>query len=107
MSAEELAQETGLPLFLALLAKERDYDEPFKIAKGNKKDVLSAILQEGLCYVDGGRYLHIVGDSDKGYAFSVLKSLYLKQFGELLTRGVGNSSNDLSMLELVDYPFVG
>ena len=58
-----------MPLHLALLAKERDYDEPFKILEGDKFAVLDAINAEGLhCVLGGGRYFHLTGDNDKGAA---------------------------------------
>lgn len=105
MTTEEIAKDSGLPLYLAQLAKKREYSEPFKILGGCEKEVLDAISDEDLCYTRGGRYLHALGNCDKGKATSILKNLYLQQFKRILSIGVGDSDNDLTMLKIVDKPF--
>ena len=105
MSVEEIANDCGLPLSLAKLAKKREYSEPFKVLSGNEKQVLEAIGRQELCYTRGGRYLHVLGNCDKGKAVSILKNLYLQQFERTFSFGVGDSDNDLSMLKIVDTPF--
>ncbi len=105
MTAEEIAKDCGLPPHLARLAKQREYSEPFKISGGSEKKVLDAISEEGLCYTKGGRYLHALGNCDKGKATSILKRLYLQQFKAIFTIGVGDSDNDLAMLKIVDKSF--
>jgi mannosyl-3-phosphoglycerate phosphatase len=105
MTVEDVAQDSSLPLYLAELAKKREYSEPFKILNGNVSQVLQAVINSGLSYVKGGRYLTAMGDCDKGKAVSILKNLYLEQFKTVLTVGVGDSDNDLSMLATVDKPF--
>ena len=90
-------------MHLARLAKKRQYDEPFKIVKGNEKEVLRAITDEGPSYTKG-RYFHVLGNCDKGKASLVLKQLYLQTFSELMTIGVRDSPNDRSMLKVVDKP---
>ena len=105
MTAEEIAKDSGLPLYLAQLAKKREYSEPFKILCGSEKEILDAISDEGLCYTRGGRYLHALGNCDKGKATSILKKLYLQQFKRIFSIGVGDSANDLTMLKIVDKPF--
>ena len=105
MTAEEIAKDSGLPLYLAPLAKKREYSEPFKILDGSEKEVLDAISYEDLCYTRGGRYLHALGNCDKGKATSILKNLYLQQFKKIFSIGVGDSASDLNMLKIVDKPF--
>jgi mannosyl-3-phosphoglycerate phosphatase len=105
MTVEEVAEDTSLPLYLAVLAKKREYSEPFKILNGNVSQVLQAIINNGLSYAKGGRYLTALGNCDKGKATSILKNLYLEKFKTVLTFGVGDSDNDLSMLKTVDKPF--
>ena len=105
MTAEEIAKDCGLPHHLAQLAKQREYSEPFKILGKREKEGLDAINEEGLCYTRGGRYLHALGNCDKGKATSILKQLYLKQFKAIFSIGVGDSDNDLAMLKIVDKPF--
>ena len=105
MTVEEIAKDSGLPMPQARLAKKREYSEPFKILNGNEKKVLDSISKVGLCYTRGGRYLHAMGNCDKGKATAILKNLYLEQFNRILSIGVGDSANDLNMLKIVDKPF--
>lgn len=105
MTIKEVANDTGLPVKLASLAKKREYDEPFKIIDGQEKEILRSIEQEGLSYTKGGRYLHLLGNTDKGKAVAILKQLYLQEFIRIVTIGVGDSENDIPMLGLVDNPF--
>jgi mannosyl-3-phosphoglycerate phosphatase family protein len=105
MSAEEIEKDSGLPLYLSQLAKKREYSEPFKILEGNIEEFLNAIRSEGLCCTQGGRYLHALGTCDKGKAVSILKNLYLIEFKKIISIGVGDSTNDLTMLKIVDKPF--
>jgi mannosyl-3-phosphoglycerate phosphatase len=106
MTSEEIAKETGLSLDLAKLAKNREYDEPFRIGGGNEKKVLSAIKGEGLNCIRGAKYFHLLGDSDKGKAVTILRDLYSQVFGGIVTFGVGDGPNDLEMLKVVDTPFL-
>jgi mannosyl-3-phosphoglycerate phosphatase len=94
-----------LPLRSAKLAKERRYDEAFKIVAGEEKEVLNLIVKEGFNFTRGGRYFHILGKTDKGKAVKLLKALYVRKSGKLLTFGVGDGQNDLPMLNEVDAPF--
>jgi len=105
MTVEEITKDSGLPLYLAQLAKEREYSEPFRILDRSEKEVLDAISEEGLCYTRGGRYLHALGNCDKGKATSILLNLYLQQFKKVFSISVGDSANDLTMLRIVDKPF--
>jgi mannosyl-3-phosphoglycerate phosphatase len=105
MTVGEIAQDSSLPLNLAALAKKRKYSEPFKILNGEKTKVFKAILDNDLFVIKGGRYLTAMGNTDKGKAVSVLKNLFLEQFGTIFTIGVGDSDNDLTMLATVDKAF--
>ncbi len=105
MTLEELAYDTGLPMHLALLSQKREHDEPFRLLKGNKSQVLKAIKNEGLKCTEGGKYLHLTGNTDKGKAVSLLKNLYNQMFERIKTFGVGDGPNDFPMLKVVDTPF--
>ena len=104
MCAEEIARDCGLDLESAELACKREYDEAFCIVDGNEKEVLRLIKEEGLNYTKGGRYYHLIGNNDKGKAVRILTDLYIKKFGDIKTIGLGDSLNDLPMLEEVDIP---
>jgi len=104
MTEEGIAKDSGLPLELAKLAKQREYCEPFRIVEGNEKEILNMMSEQGFRCAHGGRYFHLTGNSDKGKAVAVLKGLYVERLGKVKTLGVGDSLNDLPMLEVVDTP---
>ena len=107
MSIKEVKELTGLGTDEAEMAKQRDFDEPFVFTGGKKelRRLLSRIKSRGLNYTQGV-FFHIMGDSDKGKAVKVLKELYARQSRNIVTAGLGDSLNDIEMLENVDYPVV-
>jgi len=107
MTVEEVSHDNGLRVELAALAKQREYDEPFRIGGCDEEKLLEAAEDEGVEVTKGDRYYHLKGKHNKGTAVVKLKELYVKKFSQILTVGVGNSANDLSMLKVVDLPFFG
>lgn len=105
MTVEEIAKDSGLPIELALKAKQREYSEPFILRHGDEKTLSRLIEDESLSYTKGGRYHHLMGKHDKGKAVAILKQYYLEEFVSIETFGVGDGPNDLSMLKVVDKPF--
>ncbi len=106
MTTEELAAELNLPLPLAELAKMREYDEPFCFVGGDIKEFEKAAEAEGLTLTFGNKYFHVLGNSNKGKAVTVLKELLIRKFGGIITYGIGDSENDLPMLSAVDKPML-
>ncbi|MFC2002012.1 mannosyl-3-phosphoglycerate phosphatase [Chloroflexota bacterium] len=106
LSAEEVAEDSGLSLPFAALAKQREYAETFIIpdSKEDKKTVLQKIEETGLNWTHGGRYYNAMAGSDKGKAVNILSKLFRNKFGEIETIGIGDSQNDLPMLAAVDIP---
>ena len=107
MSIEEVANITGLSNEEAAMAKERDFDEPF-IFSGTDSDMhtlLERINEKGFHYTQG-IYFHILGNSDKGKAVSILADMYKNTFSDIAIVAIGDSLNDVPMLERVDYPVV-
>ncbi|MCW4005789.1 MAG: HAD-IIB family hydrolase [Candidatus Bathyarchaeota archaeon] len=104
LSVKEVAEDTGLPLGLAELAKAREYDEPFRVVEGDEKKLFAALEAQGLRVTKGDRYSHLTGRHSKGTAVELLKRLYFQEFGQVKTFGVGNGPNDFEMLEVVDVP---
>lgn len=105
MTTEEIAEDTGLTIELAELAKEREYTEPFRFEKHCEAEIISAILKERLHFAIGGKYYHLMGNHNKGKAVLRLKELFSTKYKKIRTVGVGNQSNDVEMLEATDYPF--
>jgi mannosyl-3-phosphoglycerate phosphatase len=109
LDGEELAAIAGMNLNDARLALVRDFDEPFWLTgDANRIDELrAAALSRGLQVSRGGRFLHLHGDNDKGKAVGiVLDILTRKQQRRLISAGIGDSPNDIPMLQRVDKPYL-
>ncbi|MBI4565550.1 MAG: HAD-IIB family hydrolase [Planctomycetes bacterium] len=107
-SAEEVGRDTGLPLELARLAKEREFDEPFRFLRREAEfapRLPGEAARQGLRVSRGGRYWHVHGDTDKGRAVRLVADLYRRFGREVRTVGLGDSAMDRPMLEAVDVPF--
>lgn len=103
MSVEEVAQLTGLDYHSASLSKRREYSEPF-ITKEIKK--IKKKLPLELKLIHSGEFYHLMWGNDKGKAVKLLTQIFKTQNPNLgiKTIGLGNSLNDLSLLEAVDIP---
>lgn len=106
MSVKEIAEDTGLSLNQAKLAKKREFDEAFKILEKRKKTILKLIKKHNLNYTMGGRYYHLMGKSDKGKAVKILTRLFKRGFGKVKTVGLGDSENDFEMLDKTDVGYL-
>jgi mannosyl-3-phosphoglycerate phosphatase family protein len=106
MDIEEISRVTGLPMEEAEMAKERDFDEPFVHDSSTDITGLIPAIESRGFHVTQGRFFHILGDSDKGKAASILIELYKRKSGDIATVAIGDSPNDIPMLEKADYPVV-
>jgi glycerate 2-kinase len=103
MTPDEVAQLTGLSREAALLAMQREFDEPFVFDEALDERFLQEIEAAGLRWTQG-RIFHIMGRHHKGRAIGILKELYQRQYGAVSSIGLGDSLNDLPMLTVVDQP---
>jgi mannosyl-3-phosphoglycerate phosphatase family protein len=103
MSAEEVAGLMGLTIEEARLAKQRDYEEPFVFPNTPDDRFLREIEGEKLRWTQG-RVFHLMGDHHKGRAVDILRKLYERRDGPVMTIGIGDSLNDLPFLFAVDRP---
>ncbi len=112
LTLEEVAQLTGLSPADTRLAMQREHDEPFVIEGDGLawQDLLAAADRRGLRCTRGGRFYHLMGANDKGIASQRLIEWYGRlgrnEGQPLVTVGLGDSLNDLPMLEVVDYPIL-
>jgi mannosyl-3-phosphoglycerate phosphatase len=104
MTTRQVAELTGLSLEAAGLAKERDFDEPFALEEPTDIAALQHHIERLGFRLTKGALYHILGESDKGRAVLMLCDLYRRARGSIVTIGLGDSPNDASMLEQVDYP---
>jgi mannosyl-3-phosphoglycerate phosphatase len=110
MTVEEVAKSTSLSPVNARLAKQREFDEPFVVAGSDLtlEQLRPRAQARGLRCTKGGRFYHLMGANDKGTASLRLIESYRRTARErghgLLTIGIGDSLNDLPMLQVVDRP---
>lgn len=107
MTVHELAEIAHMTIEEAQMAKERYFDEPFIYSGFPHKlpQLLKSINKKGFKFTQG-RFYHILGSSNKGIAVSMLINLYKNKYKKIETIAVGDSPNDIPMLERVDYPVI-
>jgi mannosyl-3-phosphoglycerate phosphatase len=105
MRPEDIATLCGLSLEQAILAKQREYDEPFVVLDPDRSDTLVAAIEEQGCHCTrGGRFWHILGSNDKAMAVRALTEIFEQAYGPVLTIGLGDGLNDASFLNAVAAP---
>lgn len=104
-----VAAHTGLSRTAAALARRRHASEPLiwlgtAAALGGFRQALEAA---GLRLLQGGRFLHVLGNHDKGDALRWLCARY-RHHWQMPVRSIalGDSQNDLAMLEAADIAVV-
>ncbi|WP_158968988.1 mannosyl-3-phosphoglycerate phosphatase [Paraglaciecola sp. L3A3] len=104
MTVKRITQVTGLSESEAKLAANRGYGEPVNwLGNEQSKQLFIHALQEmGATPLQGGRFLHVTGHSDKGQALIWLLNEYKKQHPELQCESIalGDGQNDVAMLEV-------
>ncbi len=109
-TADEIVALTGLSKEEACLAQKKEYSLPF-IIDGSEEDIKNIkdeIRLSGLNYTEGARFAYLMGGNDKGKAVNILIDIYRENYPgtKILTVGLGDSLNDLPMLEAVDKKFL-
>jgi D-glycerate 3-kinase len=105
LSLDELCNLTGLSPESAEFALDRKYTEPL-LWHGdncNKDEFIAHMESLGAHMLQGGRFLHVGGHSDKGLALTWLANVFSKQLKVTVqTIALGDSHNDNEMLEIAD-----
>ncbi|MGX9460167.1 HAD-IIB family hydrolase [Shewanella sp. A14] len=105
LSVETLCELTDLSPDNAKLALVRHYAEPI-FWKGDdvrKQAFIELMTHAGAHTLQGGRFLHIGGDTDKGRAMKWLADVFATQYcTPVTTIALGDSGNDNAMLEAAD-----
>jgi mannosyl-3-phosphoglycerate phosphatase len=106
LTIKEVARLTGLSFEEAARAKEREYDEPFVLDDpAANLDAVREMAESAGLSISRGRFFHLTGDNDKGRAVRLVKDIYARTDGiSPRTIGLGDSPNDLPLLENVDFP---
>lgn len=110
MSVEELMRHTGLSTEEARLAREREYNEPILWlgSEEEKEKFIQILVSNGGVVLQGGRFLHLGGETDKAKAMHWLAGVYQQEKPDtrFVTIALGDSGNDRDMLEQADYAVV-
>lgn len=109
LDSEKIQELTGLNYHLAELARRRNYNEPFYFLDEQSELKLNEIKklasEQGLKLTKGGRFYHVSGAHDKGVSVKTLIDYFRKSYSEkIISIGIGDSLNDLSMLKNVTIP---
>jgi mannosyl-3-phosphoglycerate phosphatase len=108
MDTQAISKLTNLNPAQAHLAKSREFSEPFIMDEPELVDILQeeAALY-GLSITKGGRFFHCLGHgANKGAAMGILTSIYRRHDFEVHTIALGDSPNDLSMLQTAQTPII-
>ncbi len=109
-SDRQVADRTGLPLTKARLAKVRFATEPilWEDDEARLADFERALAKEGIRALKGGRFVHLMGTADKADGLKAVLKLYreAQPEAEWHTVALGDSANDLAMLEAADIAIV-
>lgn len=102
MTVNQISAVTGLSVHQANLANTREYGEPvlWLSSQASKALFIDALKELGAHPLQGGRFLHVSGDCNKGQALLWLKEQYVQQ-RELpaISIALGDGQNDIAMLE--------
>jgi mannosyl-3-phosphoglycerate phosphatase len=102
MDPDEIAALAGVPRDEAVLAKQREFDEPFAFEGDPDERFLGALEEMGLRWTQG-RFFHVMGKTDKGRAARLLRELYERESGKISVIGLGDGFNDLPLLKESDH----
>ena len=96
---------TGLGVSDLQRARMREYTLPLIIPDPSIKEELASVAsQAGAKLIEGGRFCHLQGSSDKGSSMLIVKKIIEEKLErELVSISLGDSENDLEMLRAAEY----
>jgi mannosyl-3-phosphoglycerate phosphatase len=110
MSVHAVAEECGLSVLQARLAKLREHDEPFRLVDDSEtgRDRLTKGLRAaGLQCLASGRYSHTGTAVDQRRIVSLIRAWYQRAWHTpVVTVGLGDPANDLPLLRCADVPLL-
>jgi mannosyl-3-phosphoglycerate phosphatase len=106
MSIQQISAATGLKTIEARRAAQRQYGEPILWLgdEKTKQKFIQELKLQGACPLQGGRFIHLSGECDKGTALNWLVAEYKLQHPSLTFTSIalGDGENDIAMLEAAD-----
>jgi len=108
-TTDEIVSATGLTTAEAQQAQTRGYSEPL-LWQGNelqKQAFIARANAAGFATLQGGRFLHLLGQTDKGLAIQLLKKTYQQYSGRPCSLvASGDGPNDLDMLKVAEIAII-
>ena len=103
LSLDEVIDLTGLKKDDAIAAMDRQYSEPvfWRSSQMRRTKFITSLQEKGATVKQGGRFLSVGGDCDKGTALIWLRQLFATELSinPVNDLAIGDSENDLPMLE--------
>lgn len=110
MGLQGVMAATGLQREAATRALQRDYSEPvlWRGSDERRQAFISALTDAGATVLQGGRFLSVAGDCDKGTALGWLRACYQREnpARDVHDLAIGDSANDSAMLECARHALV-
>jgi len=107
-SAQEASSLTGLSLTQSEQAISREFSEPLIWLSGSKELAVfkNQLEEHDLNTLQGGRFLHVLGNCDKGIATDKLIAILSSTKTQIKTITLGDSANDAAMLLTSDISII-
>ena len=108
LSLQEICEISGLSPDYAERMVQREYGETIlQIEKSDMSKFVQISNRFGLNIIYGGRFFDVTLGNNKGQAVQIVMDLFKKKYGaDIVFFGLGDSENDISMLNLMDNPIL-
>jgi mannosyl-3-phosphoglycerate phosphatase len=108
ISIEELSNLASISREQAKRMAQRNYGETIlQIQSEDIARFIKYVQEDGMKVIHGGRFFDVTAGNDKGIAVGILKKLFKDKFHNNVTFfGIGDSTNDIPMLSLMDIPIL-
>ena len=96
---------TGLSRNEATASMDRRYTEPLKwsASAAQKLEFFNALRKQHLHYTEGGRFVHLMGQTNKGSAMTWLARYHANQYKKnIRIVALGDANNDIDMFTAAD-----
>jgi mannosyl-3-phosphoglycerate phosphatase len=100
----EIIKRTKLSSDLVGMAMNREYSLPLFFDDKAKDILLAEIEKYDLKILFGGRFMHVLGKTDKGKALNLVKNGFRDKYksNSIKTIAIGDTLNDVAMLQNAD-----
>ena len=108
ISVEKLSNLALISRDQAKRMAQRNYGETIlQIQSEDIARFIKYVQEDGMKVIHGGRFFDVTVGTDKGIAVGILKKLFKDKFHNNVTFfGIGDSTNDIPMLNLMDVPIL-